>query len=63
MQLKSFLLSHTEGCDKIRHEMLKALNQGVHWLTRVCHVAWCAGRARKDVQIGVIIPTLKGRQE
>ena len=25
--------------DKIRPEMLKALNGGVHWLTRVCQVA------------------------
>jgi len=59
MQLKSSLLSHTEGCDEIEHEMLKALNQGVLWLTRVCQVAWCAGRARKDGQIGVIIPIHK----
>jgi len=59
MQLKSSLLSNTEGCDEIRHVMLKALNQGVLWLTRVCQVAWCAGRARKDGQIGVIIPIHK----
>jgi len=33
----------------------KALNQGVHWLTRVCQVVWCFGRALKDWQTGVII--------
>ena len=40
------------GCDEIWPEMLKALNWGVLWLTRVCQVAWCSKRALKDWQIG-----------
>ena len=28
------------GKDKIRPEMLKALNGKVRWLTKVCQVAW-----------------------
>jgi len=47
------------GYDEIRPEILKALNQGVHWLTRACHVTWCYGRAPKDWQTGVIVPTHK----
>ena len=35
--------------------MLKALNEGVRWLTRVCQVAWKLGKAPKDWQTGVII--------
>jgi len=38
---------NTEGCDDTRLEMLNALNRGVLWLTRVCHVAWCSIRNRK----------------
>jgi len=45
------------GCDEIRLEMLKVLNRGVLWLTGVCQVAWYSGRASKDWQIGIIIPT------
>jgi len=47
------------GCDDIRPEMLKALNRGDLWLTRVCQVAWCSGDAPKHWQTGVIIPTRK----
>jgi len=44
-----------EGWDEIRPEMLKTLNGGVLWLTRVCHVAcWCSGRASKGTKTGVI---------
>ena len=28
-------------CNGIRLEMLKALNRGVIWLTRMCQVNWC----------------------
>jgi len=35
--------------------MLKALNKGVLYLTCVCQVAWCSGRALEDTW--VIIPT------
>jgi len=51
------------GCDEIRPDMLKALNQGVLWLTRVCHVTWCSGRSPKDWQTGVIIPNTKEETE
>ena len=40
------------SCDEIRREMLKALNQGVLWLTRVCRVTWCSGRNRKIGKLG-----------
>ena len=43
--------------DEIQLEMLKALNRGVIWLTRVCQVVWCIGR--KDWHTGVIIPIHK----
>ena len=36
------------GEDKIRPEMLKTSNRGVHWLTRVCQVAWKPGKTPKD---------------
>jgi len=39
--------------------MLKALSKGVIWLSRVCRVAWCSGRALKDWQTGLIIPVHK----
>jgi len=42
------------GCDEIRPEIPKALNHGVLWLTRVCQVSWCSGRAPKDWNAGVI---------
>ena len=47
------------GEDEIQPEMLKALNGGVCWLTRVCQVAWKLGKTPKDWQTGVIIPTCK----
>ena len=34
---------NTVGCDEIRPEILKALEQAVPWPTRVFHVAWCSG--------------------
>ena len=48
-----------KSIDEIRPETFKALNEGVLWLTLVCHVAWCSGGADKDWQIGVIIPVHK----
>ena len=45
----------TAGCDEIRQELHKSLNGGVLWLTRLCRVAWCSGRAPKDWQTGLII--------
>ena len=37
------------GKNEIRLEMLKALNgEGVHWLTRVCQVAWKLRKTPKD---------------
>ena len=48
------------GEDKIRPEMLKALNgKGVRWLTRVCPVAWKLGKTPKDWQSCVIIRMYK----
>ena len=44
------------GGDKIRPEMLNALNgEGVRWLTRVCQVAWKLIKTPKDWQTDVII--------
>ena len=42
--------------DKIRPEMLKTVNRGVRWLTRVCQVTWKLRKASKDWQTGVVIP-------
>jgi len=39
--------------------LLKALDRGVLWLTRVYQVAWCSGGAPTDCQTGVIIPIHK----
>jgi len=53
------------GCGEIRPEMLKALNEGMIWLTRVCQVAWWFRKAPapKDWQTGVmILNTQKGRK-
>ena len=47
------------GEDEIRLKMLKALNGGVRWLTRVCQVVWKLGKTPNDWQTGVIIPVLK----
>ena len=47
------------GEDEIRPEMLKALNRGVRWLTRVCQVAWKFGKTPNDWQTRVIIPIYK----
>ena len=47
------------GEDKIRPEMLKALNGGLHWLTRVCQVAWKLGKTPNDWKTNVIIPIYK----
>ena len=44
----------------IRPEKLKALTgEGIHWLTRVCQVAWKFGKIPRDWQTGVIIPIFK----
>ena len=44
------------GEDKIRPEILKALNEeGVRWLTRMCQVAWKLRKTPKNWQTGVII--------
>ena len=40
-------------CDWIQPEILKALDWGVLWLTCVCQVAWCSGRALRDWQTRV----------
>ena len=46
--------------DKIRPEMLKAMNgEGVRSLTRVCQVAWKLKKRQKNWQTGVIIPLYK----
>jgi len=51
---------NTVGCDEIRPEILKALEQAVPWPTRVFHVAWCSGGGPKDWrQTVVIIPIHK----
>ena len=39
--------------------MLKALSRRVLWLTRVCQVIWCFGRAPKDWLTGLVIPVSK----
>ena len=41
--------------DEIQPEMLKALNGGVPWLTKVCQVTWKLGKAPNNWQTGVII--------
>ena len=46
------------GYDEIQPEVLKALNR-IPWLTHICQVAWCSGRAPNDWQTGVIIPIHK----
>jgi len=56
---KTFKAGKAVGCDEILPEMLRPLNQGVVWLTRVCQVAWCSGMALKHGQTGVIIPVRK----
>ena len=56
-QLKS---GEAAGEDEIQPEILKALNgEGVHWLTRVCHVVWNLGKTPKDWQTGLIISKYK----
>lgn len=48
------------GVDEIRPEMLKSLsNYGLHWLTRICSVAWKSGKAPEDWQTGVVVPIFK----
>jgi len=45
------------GCDEILPEILNTLNrEGILWLTPVCQVAWCSGRAQKFWKTGVIKP-------
>jgi len=36
LDVKKIKAGKSTGCDEIRPEMLKALNQRVLWLTRVC---------------------------
>ena len=56
-QLKS---GNAAGGDEIRPEMLKSLAwEGIHWLTRVCKLAFKLGKTPKDWQTGVIIPIYK----
>ena len=50
----------TDG-DEMLPEMLKALNRGIIWLTRVCQVAWGSGSALKDWQTGMTIHIHKKR--
>jgi len=65
LQLNSPILSkhsklgslQSAGCNEIRPEILKALNQeGVLCLSYVWQVSWCSGRAPDDCQTRVIIP-------
>jgi len=39
-----------EGFNEIWPKILKALNQEVLWLSRVCQVAWCSGRTPEGWQ-------------
>ena len=57
--VKTLKAGKAAGCDEIRPEILKALNQGVLWLSHVCQVAWCSGSALKGWKYGVIIPIHK----
>ena len=48
------------GIDEIRPEMLKSLSyHGIHWLTRVCRIAWMERRAPVDWQTGIVVPIFK----
>ena len=50
------------GEDKIRLEMLKIMKrERVRWLIGVCQVACKLGKAPKDWQTNVIIPTVYTR--
>ena len=42
-------------CEKAGAEMLKALNGGLRWLTRMCQVAWKLAKTPTDWQTVVII--------
>jgi len=57
--VKTLKAGKAAGCDEIRPEILKALNQGVLWLSHVCKMAWCSGSALKGWKYGVIIPIHK----
>ena len=58
--IRGLKFEKVSGKDKLRLEMLKALNgEGVRWLTRVCQVAWNFGKMLKYWQISVIIPICK----
>ena len=58
--IKGIKFGKAAGEDEIRPEMLKALTgEGIHWLTRVCQVAWKLGKTSRDWQTGVIIPIFK----
>jgi len=52
--VKTLKIGKAAGFNEIRPEMFKALN-GVLWLIRVCHLAWCSGRTEKDWLIEVIV--------
>jgi len=54
--VKTLRAGKVAACDEIRPEMLKALNQGVLWLTCVGQMAWYSGRAPKCWQIEMIFP-------
>ena len=56
LDVKTLKAGKTGSCDEIRPEMYKVWNrEGVLWLTSVCQVAWCSGRAPKDWQTRAII--------
>ena len=57
--IKGIKCGEAAGEDEIRPEILKALNGGIFWLTRVCQVAWKLGKIPRDWQTGVIIPIFK----
>jgi len=62
--VETLKLGKASGCGKLIPELLKALNRGVLWLTRVCQVAWYSGRPPKVGQTGVLRPhTKEGKQE
>ena len=57
--IKSLKAGKALGKGDIRPEMLKAMNIGVCWLTRVCQVAWKTGEVSKQWQTSVLIPIYK----
>ena len=57
--IKGIKSGKAAGEDEIRPEMLKALTEGILWLTRECQVALKLGKTPRDWPTGVIIPIFK----